>query len=69
MQPLVNQIDGSLQKLNSYEGLLIEHLVPCVGQLAVTVANDALWKSVNYQVLLKTRSENPKVSFFFSSIT
>jgi len=61
MQPLVDQLDSSLQKTEAYEANVAEHLVPCLAQLAVTVGNDALWKPLNYQTLLKTRAESPKV--------
>ncbi|KAF9915291.1 HEAT repeat-containing protein 1 [Lobosporangium transversale] len=42
----------------SYVNRMDTWLVPCLGQLAVTLSNDALWKPLNYQVLLKTREEN-----------
>lgn len=32
-------------------------LVLCVGQMAVTAGSDLLWKPLNYEVLLQTRSE------------
>ncbi|XP_071732709.1 uncharacterized protein At3g06530 isoform X2 [Rutidosis leptorrhynchoides] len=33
-------------------------LVSCVGQMAVTSASDVLWKPLNHEVLMQTRSEN-----------
>ncbi|KAF9103403.1 HEAT repeat-containing protein 1 [Mortierella sp. AM989] len=45
----------------SYESRVNTCLVPCFGQLAVTLSNDALWKPLNYQVLLKTREENKHI--------
>ncbi|KAG5463812.1 MAG: NUC211 domain-containing protein, partial [Olpidium bornovanus] len=40
---------------------LSEHIVPCLGQLAVTVGSDALWKPLNSQVLAQTRDDSPLV--------
>ncbi|KAF9401164.1 HEAT repeat-containing protein 1 [Mortierella sp. AD011] len=45
----------------SYESRINTWLVPCLGQLAVTLSNDALWKPLNYQVLLKTREDNKQI--------
>jgi len=42
---------------------MINFLVPCIAQLAVCVNNDALWKPLNYQILLKTRSRSSKVRY------
>lgn len=33
-------------------------LVTCVGQMAVTAGSDLLWKPLNHEVLMQTRSEN-----------
>ncbi|XP_023757327.1 uncharacterized protein At3g06530 [Lactuca sativa] len=41
--PSVNEVD--------------ELLVSCVGQMAVTSASDLLWKPLNHEVLMQTRSE------------
>lgn len=43
-----------LTRMNTY-------LVPCVGQMAVTVSNDTLWKPLNHKVLLKTREDDPEI--------
>ncbi|KAI1320098.1 HEAT repeat-containing protein 1 [Mortierella claussenii] len=45
----------------SYNNRVDTWLVPCLGQLAVTLSNDALWKPLNYQVLLKTREEDKQI--------
>lgn len=37
------------------------HLAPCIAQFSVAVADDSLWKPLNYQILLKTRDSSPKV--------
>ncbi|KAK3840885.1 MAG: hypothetical protein J3R72DRAFT_169855 [Linnemannia gamsii] len=71
LHPLVNQllvtsnqtmdvaVAGSEWK--SYENRMNTWLVPCLGQLAVTLSNDSLWKPLNYQVLLKTREDNKQI--------
>ena len=42
-------------------------VVPCVSQFAVVSKDDANWKSLNYQVILKTRHKSPKVPFVRTS--
>jgi hypothetical protein len=37
-------------------------LAPCLAQFAVAAADAALWKQLNYQVLLKARHNLPQVS-------
>jgi len=39
------------------------YFLPCVVQLAVNLNNEALWKPLNYQLLLKTRSEKAIVRY------
>ncbi|KAK7385956.1 hypothetical protein VNO78_31960 [Psophocarpus tetragonolobus] len=38
-------------------------LVACIGQMAVTAGSDLLWKPLNHEVLMQTRSEKlrPKI--------
>ncbi|KAK8952779.1 hypothetical protein KSP40_PGU011760 [Platanthera guangdongensis] len=40
-----------------------QYLVLCLGQMAVTVKSDVLWKPLNHEVLMQTRSElvRPKI--------
>ncbi|KAG0240188.1 HEAT repeat-containing protein 1 [Actinomortierella wolfii] len=45
----------------SHEERMDNYIVPCLGQLAVTLSNDSLWKPLNYQVMLKSRSEQREV--------
>lgn len=47
-----------------YTERVVNHLVPCLGQLAVATHDDILWKSLNYQVLLKTKHTEKEVSNF-----
>jgi len=37
------------------------HLVPLLGQMAVTMGNDAAWKTLNHKVLMKTRASHAAV--------
>uniref|UniRef100_A0A8C8GVB2 HEAT repeat-containing protein 1 n=1 Tax=Oncorhynchus tshawytscha TaxID=74940 RepID=A0A8C8GVB2_ONCTS len=46
-----------------YQTRVTKHLVPCVGQFCVAVGDDTLWKTLNYQILLKTRHSSSKVRF------
>ncbi|XP_060070386.1 HEAT repeat-containing protein 1-like [Ylistrum balloti] len=61
MQPLVDQLDNTGRSENLYRKRVDRHLVPCLVQMAVAVQDDSLWKTLNYQILLKTRHEEPKV--------
>jgi len=60
---LVKQLEEEGTDYDEYEDRMLRFLVPCIAQLAVCVSNDALWKPLNYQVLLKTRSKSPKVRY------
>ncbi|XP_014780648.1 HEAT repeat-containing protein 1 [Octopus bimaculoides] len=53
MTPLVDQISNMYDK--RYNKRVNDHLIPCLSQLAVATHDDTLWKSLNYQVLLKTK--------------
>lgn len=46
---------------DSYLSRMTTYLVPCVGQMAVTVSNDTLWKPLNHKVLMKTREDDPEI--------
>lgn len=37
------------------------HLIPCIAQFSVAIADDSLWKPLNYHILLKMRHTSPKV--------
>jgi len=61
MQPLVDQLENELGSDSTCEDRVTNHVVPCIGLLASAAQDDSLWKVLNYQILLKTRNENPKV--------
>ncbi|KAK3090239.1 hypothetical protein FSP39_010297 [Pinctada imbricata] len=62
MQPLVDQIEN-LDKPKFYQSRVVDHLVPCIIQFAVAAQDDSLWKAMNYQILLKTRHNSPKIRY------
>ncbi|XP_039496200.1 HEAT repeat-containing protein 1 homolog [Drosophila santomea] len=57
MPPLVNQLENDLVLGNDS---LQQSLSNCIAQLAVAT-NDVMWKQLNSQVLLKTRTPTPEV--------
>lgn len=59
MPAIVNQLENKLVLEN--EDTLAVTLTQTLAQLAVTVSSDILWKQLNYQVLLKTRTNVPEV--------
>ncbi|KAM7381034.1 hypothetical protein PAMA_012054 [Pampus argenteus] len=61
--PLVDQVENTLGGDQVYQQMVTTHLVPCVGQFSVALADDTQWKTLNYQILLKTRHTNAKVRF------
>ncbi|MEQ2182106.1 hypothetical protein GOODEAATRI_018690, partial [Goodea atripinnis] len=61
--PLVDQLENCLGGPQVYQNRVIQHLVPCVGQFSVALADDTQWKTLNYQILLKTRHSDAKVRF------
>ncbi|XP_070782715.1 HEAT repeat-containing protein 1 [Enoplosus armatus] len=63
MSPLVDQLENTLGGEQVYQQRVTQHLVPCVGQFSVALADDTQWKTLNYQILLKTRHTDSKVRF------
>ncbi|KAM6951021.1 HEAT repeat-containing protein 1 [Aplochiton taeniatus] len=63
MAPLVDQLDNTLGGEEVYQARVTKHLVPCVGQYSVAMGDDTQWKTLNYQILLKTRHASSKVRF------
>ncbi|KAF3704004.1 HEAT repeat-containing protein 1 Protein BAP28 [Channa argus] len=61
--PLVDQLENTVGGEQVYQQRVTRHLVPCVGQFSVALADDSQWKTLNYQVLLKTRHTDAKVRF------
>ncbi|KAK2820168.1 hypothetical protein Q5P01_023127 [Channa striata] len=63
MGPLLDQLENTAGGEQVYQQRVTQHLVPCVGQFSVALADDSQWKTLNYQVLLKTRHSDAKVRF------
>ncbi|NXK98660.1 HEAT1 protein, partial [Formicarius rufipectus] len=63
MQPLVDQLENVLGGDEKFQERVTTHLIPCIAQFSVAMADDSLWKPLNYHILLKTRHNSPKVRF------
>ncbi|XP_068585412.1 HEAT repeat-containing protein 1 [Cebidichthys violaceus] len=63
MGPLVDQLENTAGGDQVYQQMVTQHLVPCVGQFSVALTDDSQWKTLNYQILLKTRHQDSKVRF------
>ncbi|XP_075718875.1 HEAT repeat-containing protein 1 [Rhinoderma darwinii] len=63
MMPLVDQIENLLGGDERYQMRVSRSLVPCIAQFSVAIADDSLWKPLNYQILLKMRHSSPEVRF------
>ncbi|XP_065355834.1 HEAT repeat-containing protein 1 homolog [Calliphora vicina] len=61
MPAIVDQLEN---RLVLEQDSLQKILSDCIAQLAVDVCNDVMWKQLNYQVLLKTRTSVPEVRIF-----
>ncbi|XP_039991801.1 HEAT repeat-containing protein 1 [Xiphias gladius] len=57
------QVENTVGGEQAYQQRVTQHLVPCVGQFSVALADDSQWKTLNYQILLKTRHTDAKVRF------
>ncbi|XP_054724260.1 HEAT repeat-containing protein 1-like [Uloborus diversus] len=62
MQPIVDQLEN-LSADDLYQKRIENHLASCVAHLMTAVSDNNLWKKLNYQILLKTRHDSPKVRF------
>ncbi|XP_038616880.1 HEAT repeat-containing protein 1 [Tachyglossus aculeatus] len=63
MMPLVDQLENLLGGEEAFQERVTTQLIPCLAQFAVAMADDSLWKPLNYQILLKMRHSAPKVRF------
>ena len=55
---MANRIGGGAK----YRKRVESRLVPCLAQFAVAAGKDLLWKPLNYQLLMKSRHDDPQVS-------
>uniref|UniRef100_A0A3Q3WSU5 HEAT repeat-containing protein 1 n=1 Tax=Mola mola TaxID=94237 RepID=A0A3Q3WSU5_MOLML len=61
--PLLDQLENTVGGAQVYQQRVTRHLIPCVGQFAVALADDTRWKTLNYQILLRSRHGDAKVRF------
>lgn len=61
MQPIVDQIENKFVMNDDAMQSLVR---ATVAQLAVAASDDILWKQLNYQVLMKTRADDPSQRIF-----
>ncbi|XP_062578566.1 HEAT repeat-containing protein 1-like [Saccostrea cucullata] len=62
LQALVDQLENVDDEPLSKERVS-EHLVPCLVQFGAATQDDSLWKTLNYQILLKTRHSSSAVRY------
>ncbi|KAJ1561103.1 HEAT repeat-containing protein 1, partial [Cladochytrium tenue] len=58
---LVDQLDMVSAYKSDYKAMVIGHLTPCLGELAVSAGREPMWKPLNKAVLNKSRDEHPLV--------
>lgn len=63
LEPLVQQLENMVGGEQEYQQRVTHHLLPCVGQFSVALADNSQWKTLNYQILLRTRHPDSKVRF------
>ncbi|PVD23736.1 hypothetical protein C0Q70_17009 [Pomacea canaliculata] len=61
MQPLLDQIENKAGGDEAFHSRVKELIVPAVANFAAAVCDDSLWKTLNYQLMLKTRSSDKEV--------
>nr|CAD7459837.1 unnamed protein product [Timema tahoe] len=61
MQPIVDQLENTLGGVEGLQSRASSFVQPCIAEFAVAIADDALWKDLNYQILLKTSHNMPEV--------
>ena len=61
MEPLVDQLENQLGPEEVVKKRVQDLLVPLLAQMAVAASDDYLWKSLHYQLLMKTRNNSPHV--------
>lgn len=55
------QIENLLGGDEKFHSRVNSSLVPCIAQFSVAMADDSLWKPLNFQILLKMRHSSSKV--------
>jgi len=54
---LIDQLE--LTNMDGFDEFCDEYLIPTISQAAAAISDDAIWRPLNYRLLLKTRSEEP----------
>ncbi|XP_031758560.1 HEAT repeat-containing protein 1-like [Xenopus tropicalis] len=67
MMPLVDQLENLLGGDEKFHARVSESLIPCIAQFSVAMADDSLWKPLNYRILLKMQHSSPKVRKVFGT--
>jgi U3 small nucleolar RNA-associated protein 10 len=67
MKPLVNQLENSLGGEAVYEERVRSLVIPCIAQFSLSVSDEALYKTLNYEICLKTK--HPSVQVRRSALT
>ncbi|KAL5037679.1 snoRNA-binding rRNA-processing protein utp10 [Batrachochytrium dendrobatidis] len=63
LKALIKQIEVVEAHDVAYKDNMLSHLVPCIGQLAVTFRSEKVWKGLTQQVLKLTRSDDANVKW------
>lgn len=61
MQPIVDQIENTIGTDDQYEKRAKDLIVPCIAAFVGSIPDDSLHKQLVYQILLKTKNEEPRV--------
>lgn len=61
MQPLVDLLEKDFDGIDSLTKRNEQLITPTIVQFAVAIADDGLWKEMNYQILLKMRNSSPEI--------
>ncbi|XP_010210246.1 PREDICTED: HEAT repeat-containing protein 1 [Tinamus guttatus] len=63
MMPLVDQLENMLGGDEKFQERVTTHLIPCIAQFAVAMADDSLWKPLNFTAQFLTQTVLFQVRF------
>lgn len=66
LQPLVDQIENEIVLQSDKSRDLLSK---CLAQLGMAINDDIQWKQLNYQILMKTRNNNPDIRYIAPKLT